>query len=159
MITRKDNLKTASDNFPEIGPILAGYGLHCIGCHVSAVESIEEGCMAHGLSDKDIVKLVKDANAQIKLFDSLPDLSLTKKALLNLKEKLSKSKDKYVRVFPIFGGFDFETTSDKYDNEIIVDAGIELLLNAKARRFLKGVSIDFDEKKSDFIAKRKPLKK
>jgi hybrid cluster-associated redox disulfide protein len=35
------------------------HGLHCVGCHVSAFESIEEGAMAHGI---DVDALVADLN-------------------------------------------------------------------------------------------------
>ena len=46
----------------EIFKVVSDYGLHCIGCHVAAHESIEDGAKAHGLSDEDIKKLVDDLN-------------------------------------------------------------------------------------------------
>jgi hybrid cluster-associated redox disulfide protein len=153
MISKKDNLKEVVDNFPEVGPVLAKFGLHCVGCHVSAMESIEDGCKAHGLSDKQINVLVKNANSQIKIFDDLPDIKFSKKAVFNLSKKLVDSKDLYVKIIPIFGGFDFETTSDK-DSIDLLDVGFPLLIDKKIRRFLKGVVINFDEKKKDFVAKR-----
>jgi len=48
--------------FPKAAPLLAEAGLHCIGCHISAFESLEDGCKAHGLSDKEIDSLVKRMN-------------------------------------------------------------------------------------------------
>ncbi len=154
MITKKDNLKLVSDSFPEVGQVLAEYGLHCVGCHVSAMENIEDGCKAHGLSDKKINELVGSMNKQVKLFDSLPDLEFSSIALSKLKQKLSKNKCKYIRIMPIFGGFDFDATNKKNDSEIVLEKGVPLLLNEKVRRFLKGVKIDFDEKQKDFVAKR-----
>ncbi len=35
------------------------HGLHCVGCHVSVFESIEEGAIAHGI---DVDALVEDLN-------------------------------------------------------------------------------------------------
>lgn len=49
--------------FPHAGALLAEAGLHCIGCHISAFETLEQGCRAHGLSDKEIEGLVKKINS------------------------------------------------------------------------------------------------
>jgi len=35
------------------------HGLHCVGCHVAAFESIEQGAEAHGI---DVDALVADLN-------------------------------------------------------------------------------------------------
>ena len=50
------------DNYPKSIPIMAEYGLHCIGCHISATETIREGAMAHGI---DVETLMKDLNAAV----------------------------------------------------------------------------------------------
>jgi len=39
-------------------------GMGCVGCPMSQMESIEEGCLAHGLKKKDIDKLVKKLNGK-----------------------------------------------------------------------------------------------
>lgn len=46
----------------ETANVMMKYGLHCVGCHVAAWESVEEGCKAHGMSDEDIKKLLKELN-------------------------------------------------------------------------------------------------
>jgi len=51
-------------NFPESAPILAEYGMHCIGCHIGISETIEEGARAHGLSDEDIRNLMTRLNTK-----------------------------------------------------------------------------------------------
>ncbi|MFH0974830.1 MAG: DUF1858 domain-containing protein [Spirochaetota bacterium] len=51
-------------NFPKSAPIMAGYGLHCIGCHISTSETIEEGAHAHGFDDKMLTKMLKELNEQ-----------------------------------------------------------------------------------------------
>ncbi len=48
---------------PDAGMILGEYGLHCIGCHLSVSETIEQGMKAHGLSDPDIDSLIRELNA------------------------------------------------------------------------------------------------
>ena len=45
--------------------IMGNYGLHCIGCHIAATESIAEGCAAHGISEENTDKLVEEINKAI----------------------------------------------------------------------------------------------
>ena len=42
--------------------IFCKYGLHCIGCALSAEETVEQGAKAHGLSEKQISSLIKELN-------------------------------------------------------------------------------------------------
>ena len=51
--------------FPESAEIMMGYGLHCVGCHVAAWETIEAGAKAHGMNEKKIDKMVKEINEAI----------------------------------------------------------------------------------------------
>lgn len=44
---------------PESINILFENGLHCIGCCMSAYETIEQGCLAHGMNKKQIDSLIK----------------------------------------------------------------------------------------------------
>ena len=62
MITRKTIIAEAVEKNPKAAEIMFKYGLHCIGCHVSPYETIEQGAMAHGISDKDIDKMVGEMN-------------------------------------------------------------------------------------------------
>ena len=50
------------DKYPNAIDVVMNYGLHCIGCHVSAFETIEQGAKAHGLTKKDIEKMIKEMN-------------------------------------------------------------------------------------------------
>jgi len=50
------------DNFPKAGEILHNHGLHCIGCMMAQVESLEQGCKMHGLGDEDINKIIEEIN-------------------------------------------------------------------------------------------------
>ncbi len=49
-------------DFPDAGPILAGYGLHCIGCHIGTGETIEQGVMAHGHDSAMLQTMLDDLN-------------------------------------------------------------------------------------------------
>ncbi len=51
---------------PEAAEILFEIGLTCVGCPMSMQETLEQGCKAHGMTDKEIAELVKRLNEKSK---------------------------------------------------------------------------------------------
>ena len=51
--------------FPEAIPIMIKYGLHCVGCHVAAYETVEQGAAAHGMDEEQVNKMLEDMNKAI----------------------------------------------------------------------------------------------
>ena len=48
-------------DYPEIGSVLMEeYGLHCVGCMAASMETLEQGAKVHGMSDKEIDRMVAD---------------------------------------------------------------------------------------------------
>ena len=64
-ITADMTLGEAVSKYPQTIEVLFRYGLHCIGCHVSAYETIEQGALAHGLDEKGVKKMVEEMNKKI----------------------------------------------------------------------------------------------
>lgn len=62
-ITKEQTLGEVVLKHPETIETFFKFGLHCIGCGMARLETIEQGCMAHGI-DPD--KLVKELNNAIK---------------------------------------------------------------------------------------------
>jgi hybrid cluster-associated redox disulfide protein len=62
-ITPKTKLKDLMENEKAIG-ILFESGLHCIGCGMAMYETLEQGCLAHGMNKKQIDELIKKLNNQ-----------------------------------------------------------------------------------------------
>jgi len=58
-ITKENTIEDVVTKYPETVMVFMKHGLHCVGCHVSAFESIEEGAMAHGI---EVDALVADLN-------------------------------------------------------------------------------------------------
>jgi hybrid cluster-associated redox disulfide protein len=52
--------------FPAAVPTMLGYGLHCVGCHVAAFETIEQGAKAHGMTEKEIDKMLAEMNKAVE---------------------------------------------------------------------------------------------
>lgn len=46
--------------YPELVPVMMQCGLHCIGCGVSQMETLEEACMTHGLDVYDMMDILND---------------------------------------------------------------------------------------------------
>jgi len=65
-ITKNMKLGEIIGKYPDTIEIFMKNGLHCIGCHVAAFETIEEGAKAHGMSEKDIESMIKDLNKKIR---------------------------------------------------------------------------------------------
>ena len=62
MVTKETPIKELLNIVPEAEEILLGYGLHCVGCHFSDMDTLEDGAMMHGLTDEDIGLMIKDVN-------------------------------------------------------------------------------------------------
>ena len=61
-ITKKTKMSEILEAKPEAAKLLVNAGMHCVGCPMAAEESLEEGCSAHGMSEKEIDELVKKIN-------------------------------------------------------------------------------------------------
>ncbi|HEY9205845.1 MAG TPA: DUF1858 domain-containing protein [Candidatus Methanoperedens sp.] len=63
-ITKEMTIEEVVSQYPETMMVFMKHGLHCVGCHVSAFESIEEGSMAHGINTD---ALVEDLNKVVSM--------------------------------------------------------------------------------------------
>jgi len=61
-ITRKTKLGKILEINSDAAEILFKKGLSCIGCPMAMQETLEEGCQAHGMSKKEIDKLIERLN-------------------------------------------------------------------------------------------------
>ena len=44
---------------PEKAEVLLGFGMHCLGCPASQMETIEEACEVHGI---DVEEMLSELN-------------------------------------------------------------------------------------------------
>ena len=54
-------IKIIGEN-PKAAKILIKAGMHCIGCPMMAQETLEQGCLAHGMTKKEIDKIINELN-------------------------------------------------------------------------------------------------
>ena len=65
-ITKNTAISEVVCEYPETAELLVDAGMHCVGCPMAMQETIEQGCLAHGMSKKDIDKLIEKMNKKIK---------------------------------------------------------------------------------------------
>jgi len=65
-ITKDMTLGEIVKNYPETAEIMLKHGLHCVGCHVAAWETLEQGAGAHGMKEKEIESMLNEMNKLVK---------------------------------------------------------------------------------------------
>ncbi|MEK6926218.1 MAG: DUF1858 domain-containing protein [Nanoarchaeota archaeon] len=63
MITPQTKIIDVLNENPDSFEVLLDAGLGCIGCPMSAHETIEQGCKGHGMSDEEIQEIINELNS------------------------------------------------------------------------------------------------
>jgi hybrid cluster-associated redox disulfide protein len=63
-ITKDTNMNELLMKKPELAGMLLSSGMGCMGCPMAQMETIEDGCRAHGMSPKEIDKLIEKLNEE-----------------------------------------------------------------------------------------------
>ena len=61
-ITKTTLINDLLEKNPEAAEILMAYGLHCVNCHFSDIDTMEDGAAMHGISDEEMQLMIKDVN-------------------------------------------------------------------------------------------------
>ncbi len=64
-VTAKMLIGEVVNRYPEAAEIMMRSGMHCVGCCGAALETIEQGAIAHGLSKEQIKKMIAEINAVV----------------------------------------------------------------------------------------------
>jgi iron-sulfur cluster assembly accessory protein len=172
VVSRQMNVQEVATKYPEAVQVMLGYGLHCVGCHASMVDTIEDGARGHGMADEEIDDLVAEINAAIRQEKdrraALPKdagaftLSVTEFASSKFKEFMAQEKDaKGVRLKVVPGGcagymYDlFFDTKTNPDDTVVTQGGIQVFIDPESARHVSGSEIDYIEtlKESGFKVK------
>ncbi len=65
-IKKEDKIADIISKYPESLEIFLDYGLHCVGCFLNQFETINEGAKAHGMTDGEIEKMIKEINKSLR---------------------------------------------------------------------------------------------
>lgn len=61
-VTKEMGIMEIVEKKPKSGMIMMEYGMHCLGCMASQFETLEQGCLAHGLSEEKIKEMIDRIN-------------------------------------------------------------------------------------------------
>jgi hybrid cluster-associated redox disulfide protein len=62
IVTKDMTLGDVVTRWPSTIEVMSRHGLHCIGCHISAFESVERGSMVHGLDKEELETMMVELN-------------------------------------------------------------------------------------------------
>jgi hybrid cluster-associated redox disulfide protein len=65
-ITKDTTIAEAISINENVAEVLFEAGMMCVGCAMAHGETIEQGCLAHRMSKKDIKKLIEKLNEEDK---------------------------------------------------------------------------------------------
>ena len=57
-ITEDMTVGDVIEKYPEAAEVLFESGMHCFGCAMASFETLEQGCLAHGLDPDEIVNKI-----------------------------------------------------------------------------------------------------
>lgn len=135
---------------PLVPEILAAYGLHCVGCAYSTIETLEEGAAAHGLSDDDITMLLVDLEGVLDapLPTSAPIIiTAAAAAALQAIVRAEKKEHECLRIIASdTGGFCLEFCHAPTDHDIAIDCpdapSLRIIVATQMLARIGGATID-----------------
>lgn len=140
IISKDMTIAEVLDKLPKSMEMLQAYGLHCIGCHVNAFETLEQGFEAHGLPKEELENLIRDLNS----ISRNDDLNLAEDAAQKIRG-IMKNNTGGIRISVSEQmQYSMEFAERAGENEIvIVSRGIELYLSRDDSERLKNTTIHF----------------
>src|SRR3990167_3267274 len=90
IITKDMTIGDVVAKYPSVIEPLQAAGVHCVGCHDSYSETLEQGFKGHGMSDEEVEMVIAKLNTAVEegKLDEGKELIITNKAAEKLKEVL-----------------------------------------------------------------------
>jgi len=140
--------------YPETMEVMTSYGLHCVGCHVSQFESLEDGCRGHGMTEEVCKELIAAINKAIAEADAQGNvINLTNNAAKKIRELMERqgSPNAAIRIEVITGvaapaySLGFDSDPAKSGDKAIEDKGVRLYYKASDEPAVNGIKIEYIE--------------
>jgi iron-sulfur cluster assembly accessory protein len=161
-MTIADILNVDPSKTKLISEILIDFGIHCVGCHANAFETLEEGVLGHGYSENELNTLVENLNKllsgekveTINKETKVPSnfsVKLTTNALNKVKEIMKKEgkENEILRASVLSGGcsgytYDLEVVPNAEKSDIkLKQEDVNIAIERDSTEFLNGTEIDF----------------
>src|SRR3989344_2659352 len=152
-ITKDTLIGDIVENHPEVVETLMGFGVHCVGCHVSPFESLEMGFKGHGMSDDDVNEAIAALNEVIeksKNHNESADetIHLTRNAAEKIKSLTKKGNKSGLRIHIEKGGcsgytYEMEVAEKKNGDFAFNEHGVNIFIDKESFDKLKGSYVDY----------------
>jgi len=139
--------------YPACAETLQAAGVHCVGCHVSYWETLEQGFKGHGMTDEEIEAVITKLNKAVEEYkgEEGKDFIITNKAADKLRETLKENNKEGsgLRVDLVPGGcsgFQYGLELDDHATDfdlIFEDKGVKIIVSKENMQFLKGAKLDY----------------
>jgi hybrid cluster-associated redox disulfide protein len=108
---------------PHAAPLLAEYGLHCVGCAGSEFETLEEGYRTHGFTEDKLDDLVTDLNALFLRQPERPKTIDVTEAAAHALHAILETENQLDHILVVSlddsGGFCLEVMPDVADDHVL----------------------------------------
>ena len=148
-ITKDMTISEVIEKYPSTIETLLMTGVHCIGCHVSYFETLEQGMKGHGLTDEEVNQAINEMNKVINQenLTNNEEFKITEKAASKIKEVIEDKNGLRIEVIPGgCAGYMYDiTTENKVNNDdkVIEDRGVKVILDNESFNLLKGAKLDY----------------
>ena len=139
--------------YPACIEALQSAGVHCVGCHVSYYETLEQGFKGHGMSDEDVDIVIAKLNLAVEesKFEEGRNFIVTNKAAEKLMEVLKENSKEGsgLRVELVPGGcsgfqYGLELDNNTTDLDLVLEEkGVKIIISKENMQFLKGAKLDY----------------
>ncbi len=152
LVTKDMTIGDVVNKYPQATDIMLKYGLHCIGCSVNPYETIENGCLGHGMDETTVENLLKDINGALNGAEEKIKkvVSLTQAAADKLREFMKEDhKEGFgVKLEIVHEEGDTHYTLDFADQAtehetVFEDLGIKIFVASDLLDEIKGTEVDF----------------
>ena len=153
VITKDMTIGEVVAKYPAVIEPLQEAGVHCVGCHVSYSESLEDGFKGHGMTNEQVNEVIVKLNKAVEEYkgEEGKEFVITKKAAEKLIETLKENNKKGsgLRVEIVPGGcsgfqYGLELDDNTTDLDLVIEEkGVRIIISKENMQFLKGAKLDY----------------
>jgi hybrid cluster-associated redox disulfide protein len=142
LISKDMTIGEVISKHPQVANTLMSYGLQCVGCHINTMETLEQGCIGHGMPEETFNEMMIKVNEvaatssneeskQTKDGNKQP-IILTETAIKKVKELIAKEENAQgLRVGLVAGGcsglsYDLAFDEQREDDKVVELDGLKV---------------------------------
>lgn len=141
------------EKYPQAVAILKEHGVNCVGCHGASMETLEQGCLGHGMPLSAFESLLENLNksTEKKGGTFTGTLTITANTAERVKTLVAKDgmADAFLRFSVVPGGcsgfsYDFKVDNQLNKNDVVVEKdGAKVVIDPESLDIIAGSELDY----------------